>query len=260
MPSEPGGGSVFLLPHPDDEFAVSGMLRDTVLAGGDVQIVYLTDGGFSGQDVRVREQESLRVLARLGVPESRVQFLGREEGLHDGSLHEHLSRARAALERLMTVPPAAVYFPAWEGGHQDHDATHLLGLALARPPAVARQFPLYHGAGLPGPFFRVMAPLPGNGTSLRRPGSLRDRVEHLRLCLSYPSQWKTWVGLWPLVLLHALMDGGFHTQDVDVSRICGPPHPGRPLYERRGFLTWRAFDEATAAFREALVRERRPDR
>ena len=79
--------------------------------------------------------------------------------------------------------PDEVYLPAWEGGHQDHDAGHLLGLSLAAPGLRLRQFPLYQGAGLPGPFFRVMAPLPGNGPSnleaARHFISLADELEKI---------------------------------------------------------------------------------
>jgi LmbE family N-acetylglucosaminyl deacetylase len=245
---------LFLLPHPDDEFAVSVHLRDAVQAGDALRLVYLTDGGFSGQDVRIREDESLRVLARLGVPASSVTFLGRMHALPDGGLHAHLSRARAALATLLGNwgAPDIVYVPAWEGGHQDHDASHLLGLSLASPGVQLRQFPLYQGAGLPGPFFRVMAPLKGNGPSERRVASWRERLQQLRICFCFPSQWKTWLGLTPFVLWHLVSDGGFHLQLVDPGRTSRPPHAGRPLYERRGFLTWREFADATADFREQL--------
>lgn len=246
---------LFLLPHPDDEFAVAGHLRDAVQTGDALQVVYLTDGGYSGQDVRVRERESLRVLARLGVASSSVVFLGREHGFPDGSLHAHLPRARAALHALVaaTGVPDRVYLPAWEGGHQDHDAGHLLGLSLEVPGASLRQFPLYHGAGLPGPLFRVMSPLATNGQGERRPASLRERLGLVRACFSYPSQWKTWLGLTPFVLLHVLRDGGFHLQPVDPRRILQPPHAGPPLYERRGFLAWQLFAETTADFRQGLL-------
>ena len=247
---------LFLLPHPDDEFAVSAHLADAVRAGDDLLLAYLTDGGFSGQDVGTRESESLDVLAGLGVPASAVVFLGREHGLPDGALHAHLPRARAALrDRLAAFgTPDEVYLPAWEGGHQDHDAGHLLGLSLAAPGLRLRQFPLYQGAGLPGPFFRVMAPLPGNGPSERRVASLRERFRQLRICFSFPSQWKTWLGLTPFVLLHLLRDGAFHLQGVDVRRVLQPPHAGRPLYERRGFLAQEEFFRATSAFRQQLCR------
>lgn len=246
---------LFLLPHPDDEFAVSAHLRDAVRAGEALRVVYLTDGGYSGQDVHVRERESLRVLAGLGVPAASVAFLGREHGFPDGSLHAHLPRAREALLAHLAPVGAAdvVYLPAWEGGHQDHDAAHLLGLSLAAPGVRLLQFPLYHGAGLPGPFFRVMSPLGANGPSERRGASLRERLGQARTCFRYPSQWKTWLGLTPFVLLHLLGDGGFHLQPVDPRRTLQPPHAGRPLYERRGFLRWQEFSEATAGFRTALL-------
>ena len=99
-----------------------------------------------------------------------------------------------------------------------------------------------------------MAPLPGNGPSERRVASLRERFRQLRICFSFPSQWKTWLGLTPFVLLHLLRDGAFHLQGVDVRRVLQPPHAGRPLYERRGFLAQEEFFRATSAFRQLLCR------
>lgn len=248
----------FLLPHPDDEFAVSVFLADAVKAGDAVQVVYLTDGGYLGQDVAARESESLAVLARLGVPASSVVFLGRQHGFPDGALHRHLERAEASLQALFAEvgEPDVMYLPAWEGGHQDHDAGHLLGISAAKPTVELRQFPLYQGAGLPGPFFRVMTPLAENGQSVRRVASFRERARQMGICLSFPSQWKTWIGLTPFVLLHLVMDGGFHLQPVDPARTLAKPHPGRLLYERRGVLGWNEFLQATEQFRAALLAAR----
>lgn len=254
----------FLLPHPDDEFAVALPIRDLCRSGVRVEAIFLTDGGFGGQDRDRREAESRSVLSALGVEGGQVHFLGRRHQLPDGALHRHLDAALAALVNVLGSPGAldAIHVPAWEGGHQDHDAAHLLGLALARrcTGSELRQFPLYRAVGRAGPLFRVMAPLPANGRAVSRRTSVAERIAHLRLCASYRSQWRSWLGLWPLTLLHHLLDGRFSSQHVDPTRVLAPPHEGAPLYERRGFLTWREFAQTTESFRidPQSLRQERP--
>jgi hypothetical protein len=46
-------------------------------------------------------------------------------------LVEHLDRALALLESRVTEPVDNVWCLAWEGGHQDHDASHLVAVAFA---------------------------------------------------------------------------------------------------------------------------------
>ena len=154
-----GAGVLFLLPHPDDEMGVFPWLRRAARTSR-VRCVYLTDGGYGGQDIGVREAESRGVRARLGVHD--VRFLGREAGIHDGQLHASLDRLVAVLPACVgDLPtPLEIYAPAWEGGHQDHDAAHLAGVWLARRTGAAcHQFPLYTGNGQPGPLFRMFGPL-----------------------------------------------------------------------------------------------------
>ena len=101
-----------------------------------------------------------------------------------------------------------------------------------------RQFPLYNGRNCRGPFFRVLDPLPENGPATRRRILPRDRVRYLGFCLRYPSQWKTWIGLFPFIVLHYLCDPVQVLQPVDPARLRERPHDGLLYYERRGFLDW----------------------
>lgn len=242
----------FLFPHPDDEFAVTVLIRDRCRSGVRVSCVYLTDGAFAGQSPVPRRRETLAALAGLGVNADDVLFLGEAEGISDGSLPMHLERALQALCCLEQLQSGDVelFCPAWEGGHQDHDAAHLIGLALdARLRfARARQYSIYHGASLPGPLFRVLSPLAENGASEDRSCSARERVQQVLFCLNYPSQWKTFLGLLPCVAWRMLCDGRMRTQALDATRALQSPHRGRPLYERRGFMSERDFRLAVAGF------------
>ncbi|OON60747.1 PIG-L family deacetylase [Massilia sp. KIM] len=235
--------AVFLFAHQDDEFGVLQRIRNYRRRGLRVACAYLTDGQTAQASAAVRNAESLAVLAGLGVGPADVAFAGQACGIGDARLPLHLDAAaawlRAWLDGLGEIE--ALYLPAWEGGHHDHDALHALGVRIAAARGLlgrARQFPLYQAAGLPGPLFRVLAPLPENGPAeaLRLPWG--DRLRNLRCCLSYPSQRVTWLGLFPFVLLHTLARGVERVQAVDPARLAERPHAGPLYYEKRQFFTW----------------------
>ncbi len=245
--------ALLLLPHPDDEFACSMRVRAMVRNGIEVHCAFLTDGGYGGQSITRRRYESLRVLRTLGVTEQQVHWLGQRHAIPDGALHRHLVPAMDALVELTkhVGDIDSLHIPAWEGGHQDHDAAHLLGLALAERNSSMSvgQFPLYTGAGLLGPWFKVLSPLEANGPAVSTyRAKWSERVRAVLLCLSYVSQWRTWAGLLPFFAARMAADGCFREQAVSVSRIQEPPHSGRLLYERRGFLTYREFQAITTPF------------
>jgi LmbE family N-acetylglucosaminyl deacetylase len=239
-----------LLPHPDDEFALLPWLAATVAAGEPVRCVVLTDGAFGGQSPEPREAETRAALAAVGLAANHLAFLGRAHGFADGAFVDCLEAAFACLapDTGMDAPRQLVV-PAWEGGHPDHDATHLLGVALGRAWGVpVRQFALYHGAGLPGPMFRVLAPLAANGPVQATTLGWGERLHWLRACLRYRSQWRSFLGLWPALAWRLLRDGRVGLQDVDPARIAQPAHAGRLLYERRGMGTAHQFAARAAEF------------
>ncbi len=251
--------NVFVFAHPDDEFGVFAEIGDAITRGISVKCLYLTDGGFGGRSVDRRAEESLAVLRELGVKDSDVRFVGRDVAIRDGELSTRLDPALAVLEEVLrrAAPIERIYVPAWEGGHQDHDAAHVLGVvAWARDGSRGEilQFPLYTGARRPGPFFRVLAPLPENGPIRSRPLGFGERTRSLRLCLSYPSQWKAWLGLFPFVLAHHLFRGTQDVQPIAIERLRTRPYDGVPLYERRGFKRWDDFAAETAPLREEAQR------
>src|SRR5436305_3594234 len=169
----------------DDEVAIApGIARDAA-SGARVVCAFLTDGGAPA----VRGAESRAVLAGLGVQD--VVFVG----LSERTLVEHLEEAYRALEH---IDADEVVTLAWEGGHQDHDAAHLVALALAIARGVrCLEFPLYHGKGLPGHLFRVMSPLRG-GEARRL--SVRDVWKRAMLAWRYPSQRRSWLGMFPQMI------------------------------------------------------------
>lgn len=248
---------LFIFAHQDDEYGAFELLTRTRAEGRTAVCVYLTNGDFGGQPVEPRNAESRAVLACFGVAHEHIHFLGGQASIGDGQLYRHATSAYAKLLALMRAQGAIgrVYVPAWEGGHQDHDVAHAAGILAAHELGLLAQtfqFSLYNGHALPGPLFRVMTPLHANGESIRLPITPGRRLRYVRLSLAYPTQWKTWVGLFPFVLMHYIVKGVQVIQPVSLVRLRERPDDGSLLYERRGVL---GFDRVRVAV-DALVAQR----
>jgi LmbE family N-acetylglucosaminyl deacetylase len=235
--------ALFLFAHQDDEFGVFHRIEECRALGMRVACAYLTSGATAHASAGVRNAESLAVLGKLGVQATDVVFAGELLGIGDARLPLHLAKAHAWLQGWVEGfdRVASLHVPAWEGGHHDHDALHALALAVAHEQHLlrqTRQFSLYQAAGLPGPLFRVLAPLPGNGPASARRIPWRARWRYLRHCLGYPSQRGSWLGLFPCVLLHYLVRGTEALQPVSPARVGQRPHAGPLYYEKRQFFTW----------------------
>lgn len=95
----PGSADVLVLaPHPDDEVLMAaGVIDRAVKQGQRVEVVLMTNGDFTcKRDGRVRRLETLTALAKLGVDEAHVHFLG----YPDGHLHELTATPLAPVERI----------------------------------------------------------------------------------------------------------------------------------------------------------------
>ncbi|MGH8853305.1 MAG: PIG-L deacetylase family protein [Telluria sp.] len=269
MRTDSGPGSpaaaLFLFAHQDDEFGVYQRILDCRRRGLRVVCAYLTDGRTASASAEQRNRESLAVLARLDVAPDDVHFAGAELGIGDARLPERLADAAAWIGRWLDRYALidTLHVTAWEGGHHDHDALHAMAVTLAEQRGLlgrTLQFPLYQANGLPGPLFRVLAPLPENGRTVATLLPWRARLRHLRACLSYPSQRITWIGLFPFVLLHYLLRGVEQLQPVAPQRLHERPHAGPLYYEKRRFYTWPQMQEALAAWRATAVTNRSTDK
>jgi hypothetical protein len=246
---------LFIFAHPDDEFACLEQIRRSVAAGHQIICVYLTDGAYGGQAIEPRIEESRRALAKQGVAAESLHFLGASAGIRDGELP---LRMRTAYELLCDFISrqnrvTACFVPAWEGGHQDHDASHVILMAIRRNghlEAPVWQFSLYNGEGLRGPLFRVMHPLRNNGPITLLSVSLRHRLLDLRTCMGYPSQWRTWIGLLPFVAFKLLFRGAYALQMASDEALERRPHGGKLLFERRSKITWEQIRQSYLALLE----------
>lgn len=251
------GIALFLFAHQDDEFAVFSVIEDCIKEGQRPICFFFTSGDFGGQDSGIRSLESLSVLKQLGVESDQIFFIGSDNAIPDGKLHHHLELALSEAHRLIDSlgsPVFSIYAPAWEGGHQDHDAVNLIARVLAprlNCMGASWQSPFYHGCDLPWIFFKVLSPLEENGTVRSVPLSASDRLRYLKLVTIYKSQVKAWVGLLPFVVINYIIDGQQKLQPLATSFSLQKPHSGLLLYEKRKFCTYPEF----ATFAERFIDE-----
>lgn len=243
--------ALFVFAHQDDEIAAATRILHFVRSGWTVSVVFLTNGEGRRAASAVRDEESRMVLARLGVDLNRVLFAGSRERIPDGRLFEHLDRALALLDAHEQADE--VWTLAYEGGHQDHDAAHLVAVAFAARRNVACfEVPLYHGYGLPGPFFNTLAPLRNGQPWTARKIALSEGFRIALLCRFYASQRKTWLGLFPEALLRLAFARKEWTRRAEVERLGERPHEGTLFYERRFGVTWEEFAAKARPFVAAI--------
>lgn len=242
--------ALFVLAHQDDEIAMASRISHCLRSGFAVTCAYLTNGEGRRASSKVRDEESRQVLARLGV--KRMHMLGSEYAIPDGQLVDHLVHALGLLESHVIETVDEVYCLAWEGGHQDHDASHLIAYALAaKRRAACFEMPLYHGRGVPGPFFRTLSPM-GEGWVARKI-AFSEALKIIALCRFYRSQRKTWLGLLPETIVRLAFGRLEWTRAVDPQRFATKPHEGKLYYERRFGVTWAEFEARARPFASAIA-------
>jgi N-acetylglucosamine malate deacetylase 1 len=237
---------LFVFAHQDDEVAAATRILLARREGKRVTCVFLTDGAFR-VSAATRNEESRRALAKLGVTDLHFATFP------DGNLPEHADAALAFLESA--VPRAnEVCTMAWEGGHQDHDAAHVIALAFARRRGIpCHEVPLYNGHRSPRTLFRVMHPV-GSGWTTRRI-SLADGLRVIALLPVYTSQRKTWLGLLPESLLKLVIARHEYVREADARRVTARPHEGLLFYERRFGYPYERFTRAMAKLIASLSPE-----
>lgn len=249
--------SLFFFAHQDDEFAVFQRISMECQLGHRVICAYLTSGVQAGESVLTRNEESLKVLENLGVNREDVFFAGHEHNIADGQLIVHFDRAIYWITDWIHCFDLInqIFIPSWEGGHPDHDLLHaavLIATLDSKLTILLRQFSLYNAYKCPTPFFRVLSPLDKNGPVTDTAIPWKNRIRFLKYCLSYPSQSKSWLGLFPVTALHYIFSGVESVQNVSLRRLSERPHEGQLYYERRRFCKW---SEVKFAINEYLKRK-----
>lgn len=242
---------VYVLAHFDDEYAALPLIREAQARGQAQHFLYLADYR-SPQIAARRLAETRAFLRRLGLPPEAARHVGLGSGAQDGQLHRHAAGLIPRLDAaLAAVGPAERFVvAAWEGGHPDHDVVAALAARAARGAPI-EQFALYNRRGLAALPFQAGVPIPENGPVRRVRLSARHWLAWAAAVVDYPSQAKTWLGLWPSMFANYLLRGGYGAQGLDPARLEARPHEGDLLYERRFGVAYAEVARAVAAVRSA---------
>lgn len=242
---------VYILAHLDDEYFATPLIARIAEMEVEQRFLYVADYADPAL-ARRRLSETRAYLARLGVPADHIVHVGEGSGAWDGQVHRHLPRLHdllaAELARIGTVD--RLFVTAWEGGHMDHDACAALAIRLSGGAPV-EHFSLYNGPRLPGRLFRAGVPLTENGPRIRVRISLAAWLAFAAGVRCFPSQARTWLGLWPVMFANYLARG-FGYQSLRPARVYERPHAGPLLYERMYGVT---YAEVAASIRTAWPAE-----
>jgi hypothetical protein len=235
--------AIYFFAHQDDEFGVFHQIKKDFNNKSNIFCVYLTSGVIGNDSPKIRNIESAKVLQKLGVQAKNIIFAGAKLGIDDGNLINNLKKAEVYVKKILKKVNGTpkIYFPAWEGGHPDHDSLHAVVSKIVYIKNIqnsAYQFPLYNAYNRYWKFFSVLTPLEENGITIIDNISWLDRIYFLRLIFYYHSQYLSWIGLFPFVLLNYLFIGIQFLQPISLKRVELKPHKGLLYYEKRNFAKW----------------------
>lgn len=251
---------LFLFAHNDDELFVLPKIKQEVARGADVWCIYTTDGAAYGACPEERLNESRKVLSSCGVQSAHIVPLGAAISCRDGRAHLSIDTLYSSIDEVtQQLGISRVYTLAWEGGHHDHDTTHIVArkLCTQRGDIPLYEFSAYHGHRIPAPFFDCMNFLPSSLVAPscleqiveeQRALSLKESIEWFRHFLSYPTQRKTLLGLAPICFIRIVVQRTERVRRVSGYSYLEPPHQGQLLYERLFGVTFAQFLQATRSF------------
>lgn len=213
-----GGGLVVVAPHPDDEsLGCGGLIVQALKQGRAVRVVIVSDGCGSHPNSKayphdrlrsLREAETVRAMAKLGLGAEHVHFLR----LPDGGVPSEGAEAEAAADKIAEIARAAgasALFVTWRHDpHCDHTASAaIVDLARARLPGLAAYaYPVW---GWTLPPEREVGPAP-EGFRLAVEA---ERAAKRRAVEAHASQVSGLIEDDP---------SGFQLEPAMIDRLCGP--------------------------------------
>ena len=231
----PRSSNLYVFAHQDDEVFALPVISRQIQSGEDVYCIFLTDGEGRDTPFARRRAESLMALGWIGVPPDHIFFLADTSRIADLRLVEFLDDGFVyVLNAAQRVIPDKIFVLAAEGGHPDHDCVVAIALKVSRYlgfDVVVREIAAYRA----GPFF-----WPVRVASISRVRGLdgevrlgpKDFIMILRGIMYFPSQWRTWSVLGPLLLLSLASHRRISFTAALESVLVSPPPTKKFLYER----------------------------
>ena len=161
---DPSRRVMFVFAHQDDELAYAGLVQR---APRDSLFVWLTNGDGIAEEsgmgraeyAAARQLETTVAMNLCGVPRDRLRFLGHSEHAIYHQLIRLKTEPRAAHEvqsyfrdvaatvaaEVRAFRPDVLFTLAWQGGHPEHDLSHVMAVAAVadRPGVAVFELPEY---------------------------------------------------------------------------------------------------------------------
>lgn len=243
--------AVFLLAHPDDDIFIRPLMRRSIDENLRCVVIILTNA--TAQKGRKRELlNAISIFCAI----NDVHFIGETLTVEDKSAIFHLNSLNTAVQRVLKNLPKIhrLVTHAWEMGHPDHDAAHLVGKAVALnnniPEALSTT---YYRKGSRPWLLSVQAPQLSSRPVRTLQLSWHERLDMLAAVRFYPSQMKTFMGLLPFMLLRAVSGSGLYIQDLrdsDAPRLPEDTTIGLSMTESRFDVTPEVIARCARAFLE----------
>ena len=219
---------------------------------------YLTIGNISNSSdinlISKRENESKKVLEKIGVKSENITFLGKSLGINSYNLLNNLENVYNKLSNFIEQleDEIKIFTHAWEGGNIDHDSSFVLALKLMRNYSNIKygyQFPYYNSYKMPFNFYRIFYPISINGHAVKSRISFNEKIEFIKYLFYYISQVKIWMGLYPFVIIKILTNNYNYLQEIKNNFELKKPHQNLLWYEIRKFVS---FEKSIILFKTFL--------
>lgn len=155
---------LFVFAHSDDEFGIIGKIAQMKNAGKDVFLAWIRVSR------NTRKNESRKAMRSLGISEEKMSFLYCGDISSPDTFLVYIEQLAALISKCRFDQ---IYVVGYEGGHIEHDLTHIATVSACRSIGFTGQiyeFGLYHLAHLtPRPFSLIPAPSPTVQMSLDKP-------------------------------------------------------------------------------------------
>ena len=250
--------NIFLFSHQDDEIAVFKTIKNILSRNEKIFIFFLTNGNISNFNdidlISKRENESKKVLEKVGVKSENITFLGKSLSINSYNLLNNLENVYNKLSSFIDQlnEEIVIYTHAWEGGNIDHDASFVLALKLMRNYSNIKygyQFPFYNSYKMPFNLYRIFYPISINGNAVKSKISFNEKIEFIKYLFYYVSQIKIWIGLYPFIIIKILTNNYNYLQKINSNFELNKPHQDLLWYERKKFAK---FEKSIILFKTFL--------
>ncbi len=145
---------LFIIPHPDDEIVgVCSIIKKLIGKNNKIYLFFLTNGIVSQKSLIFSKNKDFNKLKLIRKNEMKMSL--RELGIKDyffqdiptRTLKDRIFKTYSKIKRIITLKKInAIFCPAYEGGHQDHDVANFICSKMLKYCKVY-EFPEYNYFG-----------------------------------------------------------------------------------------------------------------